>query len=68
MSTAGPEESVLRLLYRVSEAAMALGLSRAKVYELINSGAILAVRVDGARRIRAADLAAYVASLSDEAA
>jgi excisionase family DNA binding protein len=47
---------------------MALGLSRAKVYELINSGAILAVRIDGARRIRAADLAAYVASLSDEAA
>lgn len=68
MSTAGPEESVSRLLYRVSEAAMALGLSRAKVYELINSGAILAVRIDGARRIRAADLAAYVASLSDEAA
>ena len=57
-----------RLLYRVSEAALALGLSRAKVYELINSGALRAVRIDGARRIRAADLEAFVASLGEDAA
>ena len=49
-------EPVARLLYRVSEAALALGLSKAKVYELINSGALYAVRIDGARRIKAADL------------
>jgi excisionase family DNA binding protein len=68
MSTADSGEPVLRLLYRVSEAAIALGLSRAKVYELIGSGALRAVRIDGARRIKAADLEAYVASLGEDAA
>jgi excisionase family DNA binding protein len=57
-----------RFLYRVPEAAWALGLSRAKVYELINSGALRSVRVGGARRIKVEDLAAFVASLKDEAA
>jgi excisionase family DNA binding protein len=61
-------ESVARLLYRVSEVASALGLSRAKVYELINSGALRAVRIDGARRIKAVDLDAFVASLDEDAA
>ncbi len=61
-------EPVSRLLYKVGEAASALGLSRAKVYELISSGALRAVRIDGARRIKAADLEAFVASLGDEAA
>jgi excisionase family DNA binding protein len=61
-------QSVARLLYRVSEAALALGLSRAKVYELINSGALQAVRIDGSRRIKAADLKAFVDSLGEHAA
>ncbi len=68
MRSDGSGEPVVRLLYRVSEVASALGLSRAKVYELINSGALRAVRIDGARRIRAVDLEAFVASLSGEAA
>ena len=68
MSTADSREPVSRLLYRVTEAAVALGLSRAKVYELISSGALRAVRIDGARRIKAADLEAYVASLGEDAA
>jgi excisionase family DNA binding protein len=63
MSTSDTGEQVSRLLYRVSEAALVLSLSRAKVYELINSGALRSVRIDGARRIRAADLEAFVASL-----
>jgi excisionase family DNA binding protein len=57
-----------RFLYRVPEAAWVLSLSRARVYELINSGALRSVRVGGARRIKAEDLAAFVASLNDEAA
>jgi excisionase family DNA binding protein len=61
-------EPVVRLLYRVGEVALALGISRAKVYELISSGALRSVRIDGARRIKAADLEAFVASLSGEAA
>ena len=35
MRSDGSGEPVVRLLYRVSEVASALGLSRAKVYELI---------------------------------
>jgi excisionase family DNA binding protein len=57
-----------RLLYRITEAAEVLSLSRAKVYELINSGALRSVRVGGVRRITAEDLAAFVGSLNDEAA
>ena len=57
-----------RLLYRVSEVADTLSLSRAKVYELISSGTLRSVRIDGARRIRASDLAAFVASLGEDAA
>jgi excisionase family DNA binding protein len=68
MRSDGSGEPVVRLLYRVSEVASALGLSRAKVYELISSGALRSVRIDGARRIKAADLEAFVASLSGEAA
>ncbi len=51
MSAPDTEGHVSRLLYRVSDAALALSLSRAKVYELINSGALRSVRIDGARRI-----------------
>ena len=68
MNSDGSDQAVARLLYRISEAAVALGLSKAKVYELINSGAIEAVRIDGARRIRTADLEAFVASLGKDAA
>jgi excisionase family DNA binding protein len=68
MGASGSDEPVLRLLHRVGEAAAALGLSRAKVYELIGSGALRSVRIDGARRIKAADLEAYVASLGEDAA
>ena len=68
MRSDGSGEPVVRLLYRVSEVASALGLSRAKVDELISSGALHSVRIDGARRIKAADLEAFVASLGGEAA
>ena len=68
MSRPGNNEPVTRLLFRVTEVAEALSLSRAKVYELITSGALRSVRIDGARRIRAADLEAFVRSLDSEAA
>jgi excisionase family DNA binding protein len=68
MARPGNNEPVARLLYRVTEVAEALSLSRAKVYELITSGALRSVRIDGARRIRAADLEAFVQSLDSEAA
>ncbi len=65
---AATQGHLTRLLYRVGEAAEVLSLSRAKVYELINSGALRSVRVGGARRVTAEDLAAFVASLNDKAA
>jgi excisionase family DNA binding protein len=68
MSGPNNSEPVARLLYRVTDVAEALSLSRAKVYELITSGALRSVRIDGARRIRAADLEAFVESLGSEAA
>jgi excisionase family DNA binding protein len=68
MSGANNSGPVARLLYRVTDAADALSLSRAKVYELITSGALRSVRIDGASRIRAADLEAFVESLGNEAA
>ena len=52
-----------KLLYRATEAAECLGVSRAKIYELIQSGVLPSVRFDGCRRIRRDDLRAFVESL-----
>jgi len=52
------------LLLRVPEAAARLGLSRAKLYELIASGALPAAKIDGCRRVRTDDLRAYVEGLA----
>ena len=52
------------LLIKVPEVAARLGVSRAKVYELIASGSLRAVKVDGCRRIRTCDLEAFVNGLS----
>ena len=51
------------LLVKVPEAAALLGVSRAKLYELIASGALPAVKVDGCRRVRTEDLVSYVNAL-----
>jgi len=57
------ERTMEKLLYRVTEAAEMLGLSRSKVYVLIQTGVLPSVRVDGSRRIRADDLRVYVGAL-----
>ena len=53
------------MLLKVPEVAARLGLSRAKVYELMASGALRSVRVDGCRRVRSEDLATFVANLDE---
>jgi len=53
-----------KLLYRAEEAADCLGLSR-KIYELIQSGILPAVKVDGCCRVRRDDLRAFVESLRE---
>ena len=56
------------LLLTPVEAARVLGIGRTKVYELITTGRLRSVRLDGCRRITPEDLAAFVAQLSAEAA
>ncbi len=51
------------LLLKVPDVVACLGLSRAKVYELMASGELPSVRVGGSRRIRAEDLGTFVAGL-----
>ena len=51
------------LLLRVPEVVDRLGVSRAKVYELIAAGRLRSVKIDGCRRVRSSDLQAYISSL-----
>jgi len=51
------------LLLKIPDLAAQLRISRAKVYELMASGVLPSVKVDGCRRVRSEDLAAYVARL-----
>jgi excisionase family DNA binding protein len=57
---------VPRLLMTVPEAAEALAISRSKLYELITSGAITSVRIDGSRRIPLTALEDYISRLLAE--
>ena len=57
-----------KLLLTPSEAALALGIGRSKVYELMRSGTLASVRIDSCRRIPVDDLAALVARLRGAAA
>jgi len=45
-------KQIERLLVRPAEAAAMLGVSRSKIYELINSGAVPSVRLEDGRLIR----------------
>lgn len=53
----------MKLLYRVPEVADALGVSRAKIYQLIQSGTLKSVKIDSSRLIRSTDLLEFVAEL-----
>ncbi|WP_219501246.1 helix-turn-helix domain-containing protein [Nonomuraea ceibae] len=53
-----------RLLLTVPEAAEALAISRSKLYELITTGAIASLRIDGSRRIPVTALTDYIARLT----
>ncbi|NED54804.1 helix-turn-helix domain-containing protein, partial [Micromonospora aurantiaca] len=49
-----------KLLLTVPEAAEALAISRSKLYELLASGALRSVRIDGSRRIPLNTLNDYI--------
>ena len=59
----GGEDVEGRLLYRVTEVAAFLNVSRSKVYELLASGALRSVKIDRTRLVRGSDLRDYVESL-----
>ena len=56
-----------KLLYRPKEAAQLLGIGRDKLYDLMRSGRLHAVKDGRARFITASALAEYVAMLEAEA-
>ena len=51
-----------RLLLRPTEAAEAIGIGRSKVYELLASGEIPAIRIGGSVRVPVDALRAWIAS------
>ena len=55
-----------RLLYRPSEAAESLGISRARLYQLLAGGELGSVKIGASRRIPAAELDAFVRRLRSE--
>ncbi|GII67364.1 hypothetical protein Skr01_74490 [Sphaerisporangium krabiense] len=55
-----------KLLLTVSEAVEALSISRAKLYQLMNSGAVPYLHIDRSRRVPVAGLEAYIAGLLTE--
>jgi excisionase family DNA binding protein len=61
-------EGIEPLLLTPEEAGVALRVSRSVVYQLLASGAVVSVKIGGARRIPLAALRAYVASLMEDAA
>jgi excisionase family DNA binding protein len=56
------------LLLTVPDAAAALSISRSKLYQLLTSGALASVRIDGSRRIPVSALHDYIARLTVEEA
>jgi excisionase family DNA binding protein len=54
------------LLLTTDEAAEQLRVGRDRVFELMRTGQLKSVKIGGSRRIRAADLEEYVASLPTE--
>jgi excisionase family DNA binding protein len=55
-----------KLLFRPEEAADALGVSRARLYELMARGDVRSVKIGASRRVPAVDLEAYVSRLRSE--
>ncbi len=51
-----------KLAYRIDEAALASGIGRTSLYELIGSGQLKAFKAAGRRLIMRSDLEAFLAS------
>ncbi len=58
------EAAALPQLLTVPQVCDRLGIRKSKAYDLLNSGRLRSVRLDGARRIPADALTAFVAGLN----
>ncbi len=47
-------------LLTVNEVAFQLSISKSKVYELLNKGSILAIRMEGSLRVKPSDLDQFI--------
>lgn len=54
-----------RLLLKVHEAAELLGISRAKMYELLSEGSLPSIRLGGSTRIPIESLRAWIEQVAD---
>lgn len=59
------DTTIVPLAYSPAEAGKALGLSRSRVYELMNDGSLPSIRIGGSRRIRHEALVAFLDGLED---
>ena len=66
MSTSTIAELSGKRNVKVTEAAQVLGVSRGKVYQLMDSGALKSVHIDTARRIPLDALENYLAQIRGE--
>ncbi len=55
-------------LFKISEAAEMLSISRSLLYELVRAGRVKTVHIGSAVRVRATELERFVAELTEEAA
>jgi excisionase family DNA binding protein len=60
------EVEVDRYLLRPEDAAHVPSIGRSKLYELLASGRLPSVTIDGCRRVRTEDIEAFVAELEKE--
>ena len=60
MTTGSVERLSRQRLLKASDVAEILNISKAFAYKLMQSGALPTVRIEGARRVRAEDLDAYI--------
>jgi len=60
-----PHERTPQLLLTTEEAALALGIGRTGIYELLKSGQLTSVLIGRSRRIRTSDLQELVSNIAD---
>jgi excisionase family DNA binding protein len=66
MTTTSAADHPPRLLLTPEECALALGIGRTRIYDLIARGVLASVRIGKSRRIAIGDLERFIDSLRDD--